>query len=62
MYKIYDLFKYKTEQIQFTGGEPFLNPDGLKYLVDSIINHKIKNLTQFKRICVRKVLEIGVFL
>jgi len=28
--------------IRITGGEPFLNPDGLKYLVDSIINHKIK--------------------
>ncbi|MBQ8028174.1 MAG: radical SAM protein [Clostridia bacterium] len=28
--------------IRITGGEPFLNPDGLEYLVDSMINHKIK--------------------
>ena len=28
--------------IRITGGEPFLNPDGLEYLVDSMIKHKIK--------------------
>lgn len=32
MYKIYDIFNHKTEQIQFTGGEPFVNKNIEEYI------------------------------